>query len=284
MTTPDPAVRSIQIATTLTERFGAILREAGANTEVATLELQIGEAQQLYPEIWRHLDDARTVLIGRGTDLAAFDAIRATQGASQLAVTDVDVEHGVNLAGLAFGSIGITQTKTASFDVDGYDRAIAACHELRQAMPDVDWQALARADQAQIDAVGSLTSSSWKGLAIGVAVAVGLLVAVLGIRALATSTAAEQTPKEQRRAAREERDRQAAKQDEEQEREAARQGEARRQKIVALSKALDATPCDRAKVQELRDLLAAEGQMSELVLLDQRSEAVCKPGSGSAEP
>ena len=53
-----PAVRSIRIATTLNDRFGTIIREAATNQTVAEFELKIGEAQQIYPEIWRHLDTA----------------------------------------------------------------------------------------------------------------------------------------------------------------------------------------------------------------------------------
>src|ERR1044071_1810225 len=55
----DPVVRSIRIAATLNDRFGALLKEAASYQKVAEFELKIGEAQQIYPEIWRHFDEAR---------------------------------------------------------------------------------------------------------------------------------------------------------------------------------------------------------------------------------
>src|SRR2546423_1747307 len=65
MSATDPPVRSIRIATTLAERFRDILTFTGL-TDTATLELRIGEAQQIYPEIWRHPDEAHPALVDRG--------------------------------------------------------------------------------------------------------------------------------------------------------------------------------------------------------------------------
>ena len=48
-----------------------------------------GEAQQIYPEIWRHLDDARRALKAAGRDTAAFDHLRKHE-LVQVGVTDVE--------------------------------------------------------------------------------------------------------------------------------------------------------------------------------------------------
>jgi hypothetical protein len=43
----DSAVRSIRVASTLNDRFGAILREVRKLEKVSEIELRIGEAQQI---------------------------------------------------------------------------------------------------------------------------------------------------------------------------------------------------------------------------------------------
>lgn len=100
MTPPDPAVRSIRIATTLNERFRDLMHQRSSPGDgTAELELRIGEAQQIFPEIWNHLDDARKVIAERGGDTAAYDTIKASQGPARLGVTRVEVEdhHSVGL-------------------------------------------------------------------------------------------------------------------------------------------------------------------------------------------
>lgn len=172
--TVDSAVRSIRIATTLNERLGAIMREAEAHQTVAELELRIGEAQQVYPEIWRHLDDARAALGQRGIAAPGYDVIRATEPRGQLAVDDIESTEGINPLSLAFGQLQYVQTKTARFNLAGHDKAQRACDALMRAMPEIDWRAVAHAEDAEIAAMGSLTSTKWRQVALVVAVLVGM--------------------------------------------------------------------------------------------------------------
>jgi len=146
MSTADPAVRSLRVATTLNERFGMILREVGGNLRIAELELRIGEAQQIYPEIWRHLDEARAAL-GQRCDvrdgaLTEFDAVRATERPGELAVRNIE-GAAINSVPLAFGGLHYLQGKSATFNARGHAKARDACNALMRAMPNVDWKQLA---------------------------------------------------------------------------------------------------------------------------------------------
>src|SRR5688572_20670424 len=109
----DAVVRSIRIATRLNERFGAILREAATEHKAAAIELKIGEAQQIYPEIWRHLDEARAALGARGTAVRTYDELRATERPGQQAVDDIEHTEAVNPFLLAFGTLQHVEFKTA---------------------------------------------------------------------------------------------------------------------------------------------------------------------------
>src|SRR5437763_10131625 len=102
----DPAVRSVRVAVALCDRFAELLagpsqvtavKQQGALLGVSgnqdELSLRIGEAQQIYPEIWRHLDDARAGFAGRGIAVASYDAIRASEGQGLGASVDVDYKR-----------------------------------------------------------------------------------------------------------------------------------------------------------------------------------------------
>ncbi len=171
----DP-VRSIRVAYNLAERFKALVRMGGS---VADLELRIGEAQQIYPEIWRHLDEARAALLAQGRDVAAFDELRHKELVA-LGVTDVDSRTEINYAALMVGRLQYTQVKSATFNVTGYSRAVAACKALQGVMPEVDFAALARAEDQEIAKAGSLRSGTYVGMAKWAAIA-----AVLGGAAIA---------------------------------------------------------------------------------------------------
>ncbi|HEX7940639.1 MAG TPA: hypothetical protein VF488_02490 [Gemmatimonadaceae bacterium] len=123
----DPVVRSIRIATTLNERFGAILKEAASYQKVAEFELKIGEAQQIYPEIWRHLDEARAALGQRGIVVQPYDALRATERPGQLAVDNIEHSEGINPLAIAFGQLQYFETKTATFNHEGHAKARSNC-------------------------------------------------------------------------------------------------------------------------------------------------------------
>lgn len=153
MTPPDPAVRSIRIATTLNERFRDLMHQRSSPGDgTAELELRIGEAQQIFPEIWNHLDDARKVIATRGGDTATYDTIKASQGPA-LGVTRVEVEdhHSIGLGGYSH-----TQSKEAHFNLEGFRSAHKACAALMAAMPEIDWKAVERAENQEIAAAGSL--------------------------------------------------------------------------------------------------------------------------------
>ena len=83
-----PAVRSIRIATTLIEQFGELLgRRSFLDAE--DIGPLLGEARQLYPEIWSHLDDARAVLAERGINIVNYDTLRATEPLGSPGVLEV---------------------------------------------------------------------------------------------------------------------------------------------------------------------------------------------------
>lgn len=183
---PDP-VQSIRVATTLAERFGAIVRKSSSmiGGTVAELELLIGEAQQIYPEIWRHLDEARTELVARGTDVSKFDDLRRGELA-QLGVSDIDSKTELDYMSLMLGRLSYTTVKTATFNVAGYQRGIAACKALMAAMPDVDWAAIAKKEDQEIAAAGSLQTSKYLGIVKALAIAGVLGGAGVGVYKLAT--------------------------------------------------------------------------------------------------
>jgi hypothetical protein len=174
----DPVVRSIRIATTLNDRFGAIVREANAHQTVAEFELKIGEAQQIYPEIWRHLDEARAALGKREIPVAHYDELRATERPGQQAVDNIQHAEGVNPLALAFGGALHVEMKTASFNREGHVKARQACNALMEAMPEVDWRALVREEEAEIAAMGSLDSSKWRQLVVIGAIVLAVIIAL----------------------------------------------------------------------------------------------------------
>jgi len=150
----DPIVRSVRVAVVLTDRFAEILkgpemvrshRQAGAVVGISgdqnAMSLRIGEAQQIYPEIWRHLDDARTELTTRGIDVVAYDAIRAVEGQGIGAAVDVKASvHGAGQHRIE------QQVKSANFNRAGLARAKQAIEALVKATPQIDWVAIARAE------------------------------------------------------------------------------------------------------------------------------------------
>jgi len=159
----DATVRAIRIADTLVARLGAVMRFGPLGpTDLDDFELRIGEAQQIYPEIWSHLDQARTALVARGVNTSAFDAIRAEEPKGSLGVTRVDVASRVDLSQ--------DFLKRAQFNHEGHARAGRAVKALMDAMPEVDWKGLVREEDAEIAAVGSI-GPSWKKL---VAILAGL--------------------------------------------------------------------------------------------------------------
>lgn len=150
----DPGVQSVRVAVALCDRFAELLKgpsqvtarkQEGALIGFAGdqdgLSLRIGEAQQIYPEIWRHLDDARAAFAERGVDVGNYDRVRAEAGEPVGAA--VGIEH--DKRGVGTHAVH-TVTKSAGFNVDGLKRARAACDALVAATPDIDWAAIAKAE------------------------------------------------------------------------------------------------------------------------------------------
>lgn len=151
-----PGVQSVRIAVALCDRFsellkgpaqvtagkhqGALLGFSGNQDEMS---LRIGEAQQLYPEIWRHLDEARVAFAARGIDVAGYDRLRGAEGQGLGAAVDTEYkQYGV-------GQYAVHQhTKRANFNHAGLARARAACDALMTATPEIDWIAIAKAESA----------------------------------------------------------------------------------------------------------------------------------------
>ena len=150
----DPAVRSVRVAVALSERFAELLKGpasvsarkqrgalVGVSGNEGDLSLRIGEAQQLYPEIWRHLDDARAAFAAAGIDVGGYDRIRAAEG--QALGADVDITHSTR----GYGQHAIEQNvKSANFNRAGLARAQQAVAALVQATPQIDWAGIARAE------------------------------------------------------------------------------------------------------------------------------------------
>lgn len=159
----DPAVQCLQVASTIAERFRTLASMGAASngTDIAAAELRIGEANQIYPEIWQQLDRARALLVARGTDVANYDAFRAAEPQGAPGVTRV--------AASAATSTHYAH-KSGTFNMEGYARATGAITALKTAMPGVDWFGMDQQDAALVAAAGPLGASK-TGLWIGLLVA-----------------------------------------------------------------------------------------------------------------
>lgn len=219
----DPAVRSIRIAATLNERFRALMETPiGPTQGTSELELRIGEAQQIYPEIWSHLDEGRSVLAGRGVETSRFDAVRALEPKGSLGVSRVDLTGVSTTVTTAMLGIADEQIKTAQFNLEGHRRANLAIAALQSAMPEVDWKGLERTEAADaaraaasLSPLGSASSLKW------LAIAGGALVVVYAFWYLVV----RQTPRDHTAE--------------------------RKQHIVELRAKLDANPCDKSTLDYL---------------------------------
>jgi hypothetical protein len=178
------AVRSIRIAHTLIERYLVLARMQPQSS--AAMELQIGEAQQIYPEIWRHLDVARRALVADGRDVTQFDAYRKSE-LIELGVTDIDFSRELDIAALMLGRIRERTVKSATFNVGGAQRAASAMGALMARMPEVDFAALERAEEKEIAAAGSLHAGKWVGIAKWLVAAAAVIGVAVLIHRIATA-------------------------------------------------------------------------------------------------
>lgn len=181
---PDP-VQSLRIASTLADRYHAVVSATYVDT--SALELAIGEAQQIYPEIWRHLDEGRAALAAKDRDVRAFDELRS-EALRTLGVTHVDSHTTIDPFSLMLGRLNFVDMKTATFNVRGHQLAVAACQALMAQMPEIDWAALAHAEDKEIRAAGSMQSAKWLGALKWGGAVVGLALVVFAIHRFATSS------------------------------------------------------------------------------------------------
>jgi hypothetical protein len=161
---PIDPVQSIRVAAILVERLGVLGKPR--EMKESELELVIGEAQQVYPAVWSHFDDARTALVAMGRDVAAFDQLRRAEG-TQLAFD-------INVYGM----------KTATFNTAGYERARIAVKLLMRAMPEVDWAQVARDEarepaQLPVATVRGAPAPWWRRLALPSLIAAALCTVVI---------------------------------------------------------------------------------------------------------
>ena len=185
----DP-IRSLRVAGTLADRFRALLQPG--LMESSDLEIAIGEAQRIYPEIWRHLDEARTALVAMERDVSAFDALRVHE-LGILGVTQIDSSLQLDMMSLMLGRLRVAEVKTATFNYAGYQRAVAACRALMDTMPEVDWAELARAEDREIAAAGSLHASKWSGMVKAAAIAAALVGVAYGVYQLVSHPPRDQS-------------------------------------------------------------------------------------------
>src|SRR3954462_9871600 len=149
----DPAVRTVRMAVALCDRFEDLLKgpssvsAAKANRGIigvsgneSELSLRIGEAQQIYPEIWNHLDEARKGFAARGVNVQGYDLHRAGVGVALGAAVQTSYNEVVGPHG------HVRTTKDANFNRAGLVRARNACNALMQATPDINWAVIAKAE------------------------------------------------------------------------------------------------------------------------------------------
>jgi hypothetical protein len=154
----DPVVRSTRVAVALCDRFQELTR--GPTTVTAAkgrtaligvkgndeeFSLRVNEANQIYPDIWSHLDDARKALVARNVDVSAFDTIREKERQLQPTGVRVDMtyqQHGDPTYGMEH------TVKRATFNTDGLARARGAIQVIMNATPHINWAAIAKAEDA----------------------------------------------------------------------------------------------------------------------------------------
>jgi hypothetical protein len=246
----DP-VQSIRVASALLGRFPGLMKQAaGTSSEV---ELAIGEANQLYPEIWRHLDDARRELGDRDTSI--YDALRATVLAA-LGVTEIET-HATEWYTRYGTYAGTTLHKVVSFNDEGYQRARDACRALMAVMPEVDWRELAREDVRAIAEAGSLHSAKYKTAIKIAAIGAGLALATFAVYAVVSRPTTDDVSEEDAAAMRAR-----SAEREVQTRKRAEALDAKRARIDVLRASIKAT-CQPAELSELVKLLREEGQLTD---------------------
>lgn len=189
----DSAVDAILTAETLFAQFVGLAPRLSSLLP-ADVSTAMGEAQNLYPELWAALDRGRAVLRERGVEVPAYDEARARQPAAMLGF-QVNLEDRSHYAaastlavfmfggpvGVAAGSAidiaGLLGAKHGETNKSGLRDARTAIDALKAAMPEVDWKTVHQTEtRAAASALDGLARARHKKLLIGLA---GLAAAVL---------------------------------------------------------------------------------------------------------
>jgi hypothetical protein len=171
-------IQAIRVAAALNARCGDLMRSKLTDQlGIGDVESVAGEVRQVYPAMWSQLDSARASLARHGIDVSTYDAVRGT-GPIGDGIVEVALEKSTSLVRRG--------DKTVYFDGQGLTAADAACRALKAALPQVDWEALDRADDA---AMVDLRPARWKRIAVMViagvimaGVAIGIVISRMGMR------------------------------------------------------------------------------------------------------
>jgi hypothetical protein len=145
-------VSALSIADTLIENYFVaardVLRSLGDDQARGRA---IGEANRVYDGIWDHLAAARDQVAALGRDVSTYDALRASLGGvANFGVPTVEVGDLRLDVVRSIASMGLSFSKdvAVSVNVPGAVLAKEACNVLKALVPEVDWAATRRAQDA----------------------------------------------------------------------------------------------------------------------------------------
>jgi hypothetical protein len=146
-------VSALSIADTLIAQYFVaardVMRSLGDDRERARA---IGEANRVYEGIWDHLGAARDQIAALGRDVSVFDQLRGSlSGVATFGVPVVDVgplklDVVRSIAGLG---LSFSQDVAVRVNLPGAVLAHEACNNLKSLVPEVDWAATRRAQDAE---------------------------------------------------------------------------------------------------------------------------------------
>ena len=191
MTPRDPAVDAILTAETLFVQFLGLVPRLKSLLP-ADVSIAMGEARNLYPELWAALDRGRTALRERGVDVPVYDETRRRQPAAMdgFQVHNNERNELGNVETTAvlvfFGGLGATihslGAKQGEANTSGLKDARTALDALQNAMPDADWKSLrhteARATELALD---DFARARRKKLLVGIVAVVALALTGFGL-------------------------------------------------------------------------------------------------------
>lgn len=143
----------------------------------------VEQANFLYPSIWQALGSARDAIAHEGRDLGGFDQLRSAVDPH----SGGEIEHGeLRFDGQrSLERLGLSWSQESSYSLNlrGVAAAADATEQLKRAIPEADWPALAAEQQRQAAAavgqLGSAKTPQWMKWAIYVAVVGSIVGAML---------------------------------------------------------------------------------------------------------